>query len=219
MSVLEVLIEYRQAYLSGIWVTLQLCAVAWCGGLIAGGVLALLCDRWPVALGLPLRGISRTVEAIPILVLLFWAHYPLQSALGIVIPPFVTMATLLTGINLLTVYGIIWQGIRAVPREYIEAATVCGVPKTRIYWRIKIPLALRNALGALTSSQILVLHLSIFGSLISVQEIFRVSQQINAVTYRPTEVYSGLAVFFLCICLPLNLLAAHLHKKYSSERA
>lgn len=218
MSVFNIIVEYRQAYLSGLWVTLQLCAWAWIGGLTIGAMLALLCDQWPRGLGIPLRSVSRFVEAIPILVLLFWAHYPLQAALGVVIPPFITMAVLLTAVNTLTVYGIVWTGIQGVPHEYVEVARVCGVSKSRTYWKIKVPLALRNALGPLTSSQVYVLHLSIFGSLIAVDEIFRISQRINSVAYKPVEVYTGLAVFFLIVCLPLNLLASRLRKKFSDRR-
>jgi polar amino acid transport system permease protein len=108
-------------------------------------------------------------------------------------------------------------GIQSVPHEYIEVAVVCGVPTSRIYWQIKIPLAFRYALGPLTSSQVNVLHLSIFGSLISVDEIFRVSQRINSVAYKPVEVYTGLAVFFVIVCLPLNLLASRLRKRFTDR--
>lgn len=218
MSTLRIIFEYRQAYLAGLSVTLQLCAWAWVCGLTMGAILALLCDRWPRGMGIPLRGLTRFVEAIPILVLLFWAHYPLQTALGVVIPPFITMAVLLAFVNTLTVYGIVWTGIQNVPREFAEVARVCGVSKSRTYWRIKVPLALRNALGSLTSSQVYILHLSIFGSLISVDEIFRISQRINSVAYRPVEVYTGLAVFFLIVCLPLNLLANRLRVRFATAK-
>ena len=122
-------------------------------------------------------------------------------------------------VNTFAVYGVVWSSINAVPAEYVEVARVCGVTPAVVYWYIKIPLALRNALGPLTSSQVYVLHLSIFGSLISVDEIFRVSQRINAVVYRPVEVYTGLAVLFVIVCVPLNILAARLAGLASGETA
>jgi ABC-type amino acid transport system permease subunit len=48
-----------------------------------------------------------------------------------------------------------------------------------------------------------------------VQELFRVTQQINSLIYKPIEIYTALAVFFIAICLPLNLLAYWLKKKYT----
>jgi ABC-type amino acid transport system permease subunit len=57
--------------------------------------------------------------------------------------------------------------------------------------------------------------MTLFASLISVQELFRVAQQINSQIYKPIEIYTALAVFFIAICLPLNLLAYWFKKKYT----
>ncbi len=65
------------------------------------------------------------------------------------------------------------------------------------------------------------LHMTIFSSLISVEEIFRMSQRVNAIEYQPVEIYSALGVFFLLISLPINGLALYLKHKYNrnfSER-
>jgi ABC-type amino acid transport system permease subunit len=140
-------------------------------------------------------------------------HYPAQSALGITIDPFLTTAALLTLLNGLAVFGILHRAITKVPRELIEVARVCGVARRRIFWRIKFPIALRSSLGSITSSQVNVLQLSIFGSLISVDELFRTAQRINAQIYQPVQVYTGIALFFLAVCLPLNLLARHLERR------
>lgn len=172
----------------------------------------MLTEWWPRLVGRPVSILSRITEAIPILVLLFWLHYPAQSALGVVIDPFITMAGLLTVLNALAVFGVLRGAILKVPGEFIEVARVSGVTRRRIFWHIKFPLALRSALGSITSSQVNVLQLSIFGSLISVGELFRTAQNINAQIYRPVQVYTGLALFFLAVCLPLNLLARHLER-------
>ena len=213
MSVFEVVSEYRSAYLAGLLVTLKLCGIAWAGGLVGGGGIALFTEWWPRLVGWPVTILSRITEAIPIMVLLFWLHYPAQTALGVTIDPFLTTAALLTVLNVLAVFGILRGAILKVPSEYIEVAHVCGVGRKRTFWRVKFPLALRSALGPLTSSQVNVLQLSIFGSLISVEELFRISQRINAQIYQPVQVYTGLALFFLVVCLPLNLLARHLERR------
>jgi polar amino acid transport system permease protein len=212
-KVIDVVWEFRYAYLSGLIVTLKLCAVAWLAGLFGGGLTALSAEWWPRLIGWPALLLSRTTEAIPILVLLFWLHYPTQAALGIVIDPFYTTALLLALLNTLAVFGVLRHAIAGVPPEMIEVARVCGVRRTRIFWRIQFPIALRTALGSLTSLQVQILQLSIFGGLISVEELFRISQRINAQIYKPVEVYSGLALFFLAVCLPLNLLAKQLEAR------
>ena len=61
------------------------------------------------------------------------------------------------------------------------------------------------------------LQLTLFASLITVGEIFRVAQQINAQIYEPMQIYSALAIFFLVICLPLNGLAEWLKHKFTRD--
>lgn len=216
MTIFDVVYGNRAAYLGGLEVTLKLCATAWIGGLIGGGAVALCTEWWPRLIGWPVFLTSRTTEAIPIMVLLFWLHYPIQAAFGVVVDPFYTTAFLLTGLNVLAVFGILRGAILRVPTELIEVALVCGVTRRRIFWRVKFPLALRAAVGSLTSSQVNILQLSIFGSLISVEELFRISQRINAQIYQPVQVYSGLAFFFLAVCLPLNILARYLERRLGS---
>jgi ABC-type amino acid transport system permease subunit len=61
------------------------------------------------------------------------------------------------------------------------------------------------------------LHATLFASLISVEEIFRVAQRINSTIYRPIEIYTALALFFLMVCLPINLLASYLKRRYTRD--
>ena len=59
------------------------------------------------------------------------------------------------------------------------------------------------------------LQATLFASLISVDEIFRVAQRINATIYRPIEIYTCLGMFFLLICLPLNGFALWFKEKFT----
>ena len=209
MTLLQILYQYRSAYFEGLLVTLRLCAFAWSVGLIIGGALAFSAERSPKLIGRPVYVLGRIVEAVPILVMLFWLHYPLQAELGVVIDPFITTGALLAALNALAVCGILRRAVDNVPADLIEVARVCGITPNRAFWKLQLPLALRAALGPLTSSQVAVLQMSIFGGLISVGELFRVSLRINAEIYQPVEVYTGLGLFFLAVCVPLNLLARH----------
>jgi polar amino acid transport system permease protein len=213
MGIIKLILEYRHDYLAGLWVTIKLCLLAWGVGVALGGSLALATEWWPRLIGKPMAFVGRIAEAIPILVLLFVLHYPVQHALNIVVDPFWTTAALLAGLNTLAVYSILRRAIHNIPEELVEVARVCGVIRQRIFWRIKLPLALRSALGSLTSAQVATLQLSIFGSLISVPELFRVSQRIVSQKYDLIEAYTILAGFFLIVCLPLNLIASRLERR------
>src|ERR1043165_1855745 len=113
-SVVNVVWEFRYAYLTGLLVTLKLCTVAWLGVLFGGGLIALTAEWWPRLVGWPAVFLSRMTEAILILVLLFWLHYPTKAALGVVINPFYTTAFLLAALNALAVFGMLRHAIAAV---------------------------------------------------------------------------------------------------------
>lgn len=215
MSVFQIIEKYHQALLAGLMVTTKLCLIVWILGLGIGTLLGLLGARWKFSVGLPTRVMSFFLSGIPILVLLFWLYYPLQAILGVVIDPFYTSVVALLLVNLFWVADIVRNAMRDFPEQYVTAARVCGLTPGQTFMRIKLPIVLRQILPPLLTAQVNVLQLTLFASLISVREIFRVAEEINAQVYRPVEVYSSLAVFFLAVCLPLNGLAVFLQHKFT----
>ncbi len=81
MSTLDILTKYRAELLVGLTVTLQLCAIVWGVGIAAGAAIGVAGARWQLLVGLPSRATSFVLGAVPVLVFLFWLHYPLQSLL------------------------------------------------------------------------------------------------------------------------------------------
>lgn len=88
-SIIHILIDYRTALIQGLWVTGKLCIIIWSVGLVMGTLLGILSHRLCFFQFLVIAG-SFFVASVPILVLLFWLHYPLQELLGVVIDPFIT---------------------------------------------------------------------------------------------------------------------------------
>lgn len=217
MGILEILSTYRQGFLTGLLETIKLCCVVWGAGLLLGGAIGISATRFPRSVGIPVRLANFVLSGLPIIVLLFWLHYPLQAMWGVVINPFITASVAIGMVNVLNVADIVRNAIAGVPNQYLEAAKVCGIPPSTALWKIEIPLVSRNALPSLLLSQVNMLHLTLFASLISVDEIFRACQRINAVIYRPVEIYTALGLFFLLVCLPLNGLALWLRAKYTRD--
>jgi His/Glu/Gln/Arg/opine family amino acid ABC transporter permease subunit len=213
----QILVDYRAAILGGLRVTLDLCLVAWAAGVVLGTLAGTAANRWRATVGWPVRGAAFVLSSVPVLVLLFWLHYPLQSMLGVVFDPFYTAAGALALVNVVSVADLVATALRDFPTQYITAARVCGLSPAETARRIQLPIVLRQILPGLLVRQVAVLQASLFASLISVDEIFRVAQRINAMVYRPVEVYTGLACFFLIICLPLNGLAAYLEARFTRD--
>ena len=136
---------------------------------------------------------------IPVIILLMWSYYPLQRLLGVNVSGTTTTICVLTVLNTLSVANLTLRALERFPIELEQAAKSLGVPKRDLFVTIKLPLMLEHLLPALVGLQLSMLHMTLFGSLLSVDELFRTSQRIIAQTYQPIQVYSALAVFFLLV--------------------
>lgn len=216
MSVLDILIQYHQGFLQGLSVTLELYAIIVLVGVSCGigfGVFAAANK----AACYTSQGAAFFLGAVPTLVFLFWLHYPVQAMFNIVIDPFYTAAFTFTIVNFFAVSELVRQAVQDFPQQYLVAGKVCGLSTKDIIVKIQLPMLFRQLLPGLLITQVGMLHATLFASLISVEEIFRVAQRINAQIYKPVEIYTALGVFFLIVCLPINLFAYWFKTKYTRD--
>jgi polar amino acid transport system permease protein len=205
--------RYQFALLSGALETLKICGIVWVSGLALGALLGLAAANSPKILGRLVHWITFLVTSIPALVILFWFHYPFQSLAGIVVDPFWTTIVVLSLINIMVVAEAVQVGVVAVPKEMRWTAKAAGLSDFETYTLILFPLGIRLALPSVIMAQVAVVHMSIFASLISVNELFRTVQTINGLEYQPVGSYSIVAIFFVAICLPLGLLGLFLRAR------
>lgn len=215
-TVANIIVQYREGLLSGLLVTLGLVAIVWLAGLIFGVLFGAYAHQRK-STGGSLKVLWFLISSTPILVLLFWLHFPLQEILGVVIRPFITAAFALSIVNIIFVAAIVRDALEQFPEQYAIAGKVSGLNEQEIFYKIKFPLIFRAVIPQFLFLQVAMLQATIFASLISVNEIFRVAQQINSMIYKPIEIYTTLALFFIAICLPLNLLAYWLKNKYTRD--
>lgn len=214
MSVWEILVNYHIAFFKGLAVTLELCILIWGTGLVLGSLLGLAGSK-NLYVAAPSRAVSFLLGGIPLLVFLFWLHYPAQAMFNVVIDPFYTAAFTFSIVNIFGVADIVRGALQDFPKQYLIAAKVTGLTKKQTVLQIQLPLILRQTLPALLFLQVAMLHTTLFASLISVEEIFRVAQRINAQIYRPVEIYTALGFFFLAVCLPVNGFAFWLKNRFT----
>jgi len=215
MSVIDILINYHIAFLKGLLVTLEMSVIIWTFGIVFGTALGVAAVRYPAHVGYPTRIVSFLLAGVPILVFLFWLHYPAQAMLNVVIDPFYTATFTFCLINIFGVADIVRAALSDFPQQYIIAAKVTGLTRKQTIMKIELPLIVRSITPSLLMLQVTMLHVTLFSSLISVEEIFRVAQRINAQIYRPVEIYTALGVFFLAVCVPVNAIALYLKDKFT----
>jgi His/Glu/Gln/Arg/opine family amino acid ABC transporter permease subunit len=207
-NIVSLLQRYHEALFEGSLTSIELAVIAWVGGLLAGTLLGI----WRASHGRGTKRAGITVlsimaSSIPVMVYLLWSHYPLQTLFGISVPPFATAAAVFTFYNTLTIGEIVRAAIEDLPLAFSLAARATGIPKSVYIRHIMAPLALRAALPGYLVSQVAVLHLTLFASLISVDELFRVTQRINALEYNAVGVFSLLALFYFVLSFPLLIVA------------
>lgn len=217
MSIIEIFLAYREGFLQGLLVTLKLCVFVWLIGILMGTAIGVLSAKYERSIGLLARAISILTSGVPILVLLYWLYYPAQQQLQIDIPAFNIAVFALSFVNVLVVADLVRNAIKDLPGQYMMAAKVSGLSERTIITRIQIPLIFKHLLGPVLLAQITMLHSSIFASLINVDDIFRQIQRINAIVYKPIELYTALAIFFILITVPLNILAYYLKQQYAQD--
>ena len=216
MSVLDILINYHEGFLQGLAVTLQLYGIIVIVGVLAGIGFGIFAAQSRGA-GYLSQGAAFFLGAVPTLVFLFWLHYPIQAIFNVVIDPFYTASFTLSIVNFFAVSELVRQAVKDFPQQYLTAARVCGLGTKETVLKIQLPMLFRQLLPGLLVTQVGMLHATLFASLISVEEIFRVAQRINAQIYKPVEIYTALGMFFLLVCLPINVFAHWFKKKYTRD--
>lgn len=215
----QILIQYHTLLLQGFLTTLKLFGCIVLVGLPFGILLGVIGARYSFQIGKIIYIGHFVTKVIPVLVLLFWLHYPLQDLLGVVINPFWTTVLALGLINVIATAYILKTELELLPKVYGEAGITLGMSKKEVVKYIELPLLFRRSLPQLLLNQASILEYTLFGSLISVPELFRTAQSINAMIYRPVEIYSLLVLFFVLILAPLHLCVSWFQKKYATEYA
>lgn len=210
----HILRTYSGPLLAGALTTLELAAIVWSLGLGLGIVIGMVRAWLPPFL----KGVSALVFAaissVPILVYLLWFHYPLQAAFRVVVNPFITSAFVLSVYNAVTISELVKGAIEGFPPEFREVAQVNGLSRVVFAREIMTPMLTQGFLPGYLSSQVAALHLTLFASLISVDELFRVAQRINSQEYNAVTVFSLLAVFYFVLSFPLLLLSRFLARHH-----
>lgn len=216
---LHILIQNQHIFLHGFLTTVQLLGCIMLIGIPGGILLGIIGGRYSAGMAYAIKGFRFVTKVIPVLVLLFWLHYPLQAFLGIVVNPFWTAVFVLGMINMSATANVVTVELELLPRAYREAGITLGLSKGEVIRHIELPLLFRRIIPQLLLNQALMLEYTLFASLISVPEIFRVAQTVNSMIYKPVEIYSLLVAFFFMILAPLHWLISWLQKKYATKYA
>jgi ABC-type amino acid transport system permease subunit len=114
-------------------------------------------------------------------------------------------------------FDYVYNAFKTFPTELISTAKVLGLSSVQIAKKVQFPIIFRQLLPQIIVLFSFILQATIFCSFISVGELFKKAQEINADIFKPIELYSIVALFFISICLFINLLSLYFKRKYSYD--
>lgn len=210
---IELISNYQEAWLKGTYNTFFLYIGALVIGLSIGlpGAFAYLTSTNNLTRK-TIQHILSIFGTVPVLAIMFWLHYPAQQVIDKLWSPFISATISLGLVNATSVATILIKSIDNMNPKFIMTARMATESNWTLYTVILIPTILISSLPALILSQIAIIHGTMFASLISVSEIFRVAQQINAIENRPVELFSIIILFYTFTCIPIIAIAGKIKK-------
>ena len=192
--------------------TIVLSLIAFVGGGIAGGVIA-LCRISPVK---AVRWLAiawiQVIQGTPLLVVLFVCYFGL-SIFGLELPALVAAGIAMI-VYVSAYLGEIWRGcIEAVPRTQWEAAECLAMSRWQRMRLVILPQALRIATPPTVGFMVQIVKNTSLASIVGFVELARTGQLINNSIFQPFLVYVLIAVFYFAMCYPLSVWSRRLEER------
>ena len=149
---------------------------------------------------------------------------PVQELLSVLFGPLNLINNFFLGLICLSVFTgayvteIVRAGLQSVAPGQGEAARSLGLSDADVMRWVIWPQALRNVLPALSGQFIQLIKDSSLVSLVSIQELSFMAQDVQVSTQRVFEVFVLTAVVYFCICFVLSQLFAHLERRHGRTR-
>jgi His/Glu/Gln/Arg/opine family amino acid ABC transporter permease subunit len=197
----------------GLVVTIELSAVTLVLSVVLAGCLALMSiSPWKA-----LRVIASTYvdvfRSIPILALAISVYYGLGRILHqLGLSPFDTGVLVLTAIESAYLAELYRGALQAIRQPQWDAASSLGLRWIGTLRNVILPQALPPAIPITLNMAVAIIKDSSLLSIIAINEITLVANQLIAQTFRPTEVYFLAALLYLVLVLPLSQISRYIER-------
>jgi glutamate transport system permease protein len=213
----SVVLDYHDAYLSGLLVTVELTLLSYAIAFAIGAVMA-ACRVSPVpplrALGAVYVGLVRNTPLAVLLILFFFG----LPKLGLTYSPFQSAIVVLSVYTGAFMTETIRAGINTVASGQADAARAVGLTSVQTMGLVVLPQALRSVVPPLGNLFIALTKNTSLASLISVGELLYRTDQVNTATAQPLAVLTGVAVAYLILTLPSGLLFGAIERRVAVRR-
>lgn len=216
MNLIDMFIEYRSYFLTGLQYTLLLAAIGVFCGFILGMIVALIrMSSWRIV-----RFIGHAwvefLRGTPMLVQLFIIHYGFPT-IGISFSPIESGAITLSINSSAYLAEIFRAGIQGVDRGQGEAARSLGMTRGMALRFIIIPQAVKTVLPAIGNEFVTIIKESSIVSIIGITELIFQSGAIVGITYDGMTPYLIVAVMYFILTFTLSRILGVFERKLKTS--
>ena len=206
-----------QPLAEGVAMTILISTLAMLGALAGGLAVALArLSRYRVLRALT-YGYTELFRTTPFLVQLLWIFYALPRLGGPALTPF-SAGLIALILNLSAFLGEIYRaGMIAIPRGVVEAGIALGFTGNDVKRRITIPIAFRQTLPLTVSHWITLFKETSVLSIIGTAELMYEARVVAVDTYRPLEVFTGVAVIYFLLTYPQSIILNRIYEKHRPQ--
>ena len=203
--------------------TLKLLSVSLFIGLFIGLFFAILRIKNNIILGKIAYGYSYTFRGTPLLVQIFIIYYGFgqvelirESFLWAILKEPYWCAVIAFALNTGAYTSeILRSAFQTIKPGFIEAGKSLGVPNKLIFYKIQIPIAIRQSLPAYGNEIILMLKGTSLASTVTLMDLTGVAKYIISTTFKPIEVFIIAGSIYLFFTFIIHNVIKLLEKKYS----
>ncbi|WP_318445833.1 arginine ABC transporter permease ArtQ [Photobacterium leiognathi] len=214
---------YSLSLLEASWMTVQLAFTS----LVVGLVLAMLFAGGEMSrfrlVAWPTTALVTVLRGLPELLIVLFIFFGSGQILFYITGDYVEISPFLSGVIALSLIfasyaaQTIRGAIRAVPKGQREAASALGISKSRTFFAIIVPQAVRHALPGLTNQWLVLLKDTALVSLIGVTDLLKQAQLTSAATHESFTWYATAAGVYLVITLITQKIIKIIDAKYSAQ--
>ena len=110
---------------------------------------------------------------------------------------------------------ILRSAFETINKGFIEAGESLGISKKIIFYKIQIPIAIRQSLPAYGNEIILMLKGTSLASTVTLMDLTGVAKYIISTTFKPIEVFIVAGGIYLFMTFTIHNFIRYLEKKYS----
>lgn len=215
----DVIWDYRELFIKGMWTTLYLTLV----GIIFGLILGLLFGigkiskkkwiRWPCSIYIDV------VRGTPLLVQIMLVHFAVMpTVFSDPKGPVVSGMVALSLNSAAYIAEIFRAGIQSIDRGQMEAVRSLGMRHTQSMIHVILPQAFKRMIPPLGNEFITLLKDSSLVAVIAASELLYAGRMVAAAKFRPWEAYLTVMALYLVLTLIFSRLLSRLERKLDYDR-